>query len=1292
MISFIKSRRHSADGNTPKSPSSSQNNISDRSPTNYHVRTNSGVSSGETNRSLPIQNSSPVLDSYVLTASSPPHLHNQSSTTSNSSIYNHNSMAASITSSPVHMAIDNGTSYHADRNSNSSGNSANNDNAISEDSGGDNDSDGDNNSSFIKTLQFKNLGKPPKTNFFHRFAKRTSLKSPLSPGRLSRTNVTESVITTNPAPAVTTTNINSQVIPSALTNTSNNELNPPYTPLKSGISQTISPFTSPKMNVNNDILPSIQGTISHEWGAPRKSSPIILSNKQSSDGTTSNSTGVSDTKHATNTYMFGEEKLPMMEYDVNNDEEFGNLKKIYHSSDSTDNGTKVNYNNNNKIYTYEYDDNDNTEILKSPLAQRLTNNNRLKHLKQNNRAVRILSQDDLVKLSSEYNPKLLNELLSQNKHIITPISKSSKSPVSSPNKDDIMEIVDSIPGTNIKVDIVPGAKDTTSLEDQKLNLNVKQVEFKTPISDGRNSMNANNNDSEFAKFDDDSDGKAASLTSEADNDNRSRSSSSGSTTSSKFSFEFNKTYGRKSSVRYYAKETADEKDLQDGAQNIYIDDIYEDEDFDEDMNFFDEEDAEDDDHLYNITNRSNDKNANYKSRKTTGYNDISFLSDEDEIPESNKESDRHSKNLINNSKYSDIDDISSVESYESVRKTDLSSIHDLTITDSYLENTVMKNKPVVVKSGVKSYNDLFALSDDDNFSEEEEGDVEFNATKILDTKKVSNNAESEGEGEKSVRSLNEITDSENLKVGIEEVGKNKFNAVANISSNLRKVTNFNDLLDIRSDVEFSEFSDVEQGSICHSSPILPRKSSKIVSKDDLPISLTIKKTAKVNTAQEKNDVVEKSVGKNKSKDTKVKKYKDLFNLSDDEVEQDDDGGGGGGDDECDDYDSDGDAITNYMHNKSYLGINTLQSKRSSCELSDKELDALPPITMASGNSYPLNTPITPRATSPLCNKYGMLSNTCSMNNSVNNAADNNNNNNNLRTLPSHSFNKTFGTTLDASTSTIPPLNSGLGLVQLPSSPSANLPPNTILKYHDINCNLDSEISKSMGDLFFIDEENEDANSDEELHISSGEDTDLLADANIIGTDNVKKRSDKVFLKNNLTRKDDNDNDNDDEFLDEINNVPEDFNFSDDEMKIGSDGKFLNNKRKDSFKTTHSYSEKPLNVARNNKTMSNKVELKNKTVTFFYNSHSDSLSYLPSNPTPIDSTSINDNNSTQLLAPVLQKSLCEPNTSKNLSTKDSQASPNKDYYKNLRTPSVFSEASSLSPIQEGYSSVEASPRK
>lgn len=133
-----------------------------------------------------------------------------------------------------------------------------------------------------------------------------------------------------------------------------------------------------------------------------------------------------------------------------------------------------------------------------------------------------------------------------------------------------------------------------------------------------------------------------------------------------------------------------------------------------------------------------------------------------------------------------------------------------------------------------------------------------------------------------------------------------------------------------------------------------------------------------------------------------------------------------------------------------------------------------------------------------------------------------------------------------------------------SSTLPKLPPparSQTLKYHDLSVNLDSELPQYMSNLYFIGEEEED-----EFNMNS--------------------------TNKSMTQ--------DEEYLDEINTIPEDFEFSDSEQPnvLSSKSSLNRGSLRRSFKGTHSFVAKPRAVPVEPTPLNNKLALHNRTVTFF----------------------------------------------------------------------------------------------
>lgn len=190
-----------------------------------------------------------------------------------------------------------------------------------------------------------------------------------------------------------------------------------------------------------------------------------------------------------------------------------------------------------------------------------------------------------------------------------------------------------------------------------------------------------------------------------------------------------------------------------------------------------------------------------------------------------------------------------------------------------------------------------------------------------------------------------------------------------------------------------------------------------------------------------------------------------------------------------------------------------------------------------------------------------------------------------------------------------------------------------IKYHGVSSLLDNDIQGTMKNLYYIDETDEDR-----------------------------------FLEYSA--------ESEEYYLDEINGIPEDFEFSDDEniMRNLSPLSRLNRTKLLAFRRTHSYSDRPLGVLKDNTPLNYKLEIKNKTVTFFdHNSIHRSYSEPFSSSLLHDSRKSEDNCEDRILD---NKTLASPVT------------PNSSFTK--PSPS-FTQNSSLSPIQESTTSSDASPK-
>ncbi|CCF60022.1 hypothetical protein KAFR_0I02430 [Kazachstania africana CBS 2517] len=162
---------------------------------------------------------------------------------------------------------------------------------------------------------------------------------------------------------------------------------------------------------------------------------------------------------------------------------------------------------------------------------------------------------------------------------------------------------------------------------------------------------------------------------------------------------------------------------------------------------------------------------------------------------------------------------------------------------------------------------------------------------------------------------------------------------------------------------------------------------------------------------------------------------------------------------------------------------------------------------------------------------------------------------------------------------------------------SHLPPpakSQTLKYHDLNSSLDAEVPDLMSNLYFIDEAEED-----EYYNSRN-----------IPNGKTMEQHDKNASSKVMVDKDD------DYYLDEINTIPEDYDYdsesyrNDSQIKRGrlklnfraaksasSDERFPSSSLA-AFKETHSFNSKPNGASKGDTSLKNKLKINNRTVTFF----------------------------------------------------------------------------------------------
>ncbi|CCD23638.1 Zrg8p NDAI_0B06060 [Naumovozyma dairenensis CBS 421] len=660
-----------------------------------------------------------------------------------------------------------------------------------------------------------------------------------------------------------------------------------------------------------------------------------------------------------------------------------------------------------------------------------------------NRKARIHSDDDVINLSKDSSFKInLNSLKK------TPAKLNLDDPSDINNHNNTIRI------PSITFQEASPIKERTSITHSSSTQNNK-------TSNSRLKLASNNNNSDYEDSIND-------FSFEANDEGEETGTETDTDTGSEFSFEYGGINGRTSSMKYYSKpeESPDRNGINNNSP-VYIDDLYEDENFDEDMNYFEDDDEDnnvDEDvgineshyaeqQIMKVSANDFEPNTTNKKGKIQNYNSLFDISDD------NDESETGEMNKIK--KYDDFFDL-----------TDDADDNDDTEGDVD-RNVQIKEQNVLPTKPIKKYNDLFELSDDDH-DDEDNNNADDNST----TKNESHHAYQDN-----------MNISENPKMLVPTI---KLTASQPLTSNSKKITKYKDLFELSDEDEDGhedenpETQDLEESLNTYSiSENIKAKHSP------LPQSIS-------------TGNFDESIYCNKPKSTRINQS----------------------------------TTSSRLPNKSGLHQPLLSS-----HLTDVPLDS--------------DTPKT-----PLESSIG-------------------------------SFDKKFSNRTPLSSS-----NQSTSLFL--SSP--NLPPparSQTLKYHDLNCDLDAEVPGLMSNLYFIDETEEDEYNEKT-------------------TDNRYTMMDTSITTTNT------DND-EDYYLDEINVVPEDFNFSDTdddpELNLRSPlrrRKFLypvSNTQSSlsssisglgsltlspsSFRRTHSYHSKPIGVSRENTPISNKLELNNKTVTFFH---------------------------------------------------------------------------------------------
>lgn len=584
---------------------------------------------------------------------------------------------------------------------------------------------------------------------------------------------------------------------------------------------------------------------------------------------------------------------------------------------------------------------------------------------------------------------------------------------------------------------------------------------------------------------------------------------------SQFSFEFSNLSGRTPSVKYYSKP--EEKPM------VYIDDLYEDEDFDEDMNYYDENE------ISEIMGHGTDNDE-----------------DDGRFPS-------------NNLRLSDFEEENGKEPV---------------IHQSEQIDTVTKREE---KKAIKKYDDLFALSDED---EDEFDDMFADDNDVNGEDPSFDNINDGNQNEDDLIDDNLNADGLN---DDDSNGKNSNGSIIN--------------------QDFEENLDYQNNLGARAEGSVQNLRTAPDSKNDFQKTPEQKHSFEIETMNSMDCPEQNSKGSIKKKKPSAKKavssFSDIFNI-DSDLEGDEDSEDNGFDDNLLDETSEASDLTKIiMANANVQNTDAINSNNHL---------QVPTITRTLiSNDSTLDTPqktpvqilVTPEPDSS--NKFRTPTNL-------------KDNTHMLHPLP-------------------PPARS------------------QALKFHDLNSELDSELPQLMSNLYFIDETEEDMYN--EL--------------------------------NEVTR-------DEDDYIDEINTVPEDFNFSDSENDSQNLRNSLRRSNKGSFRSTYSFTDKPLGVSKESTPMKNKLEVNNKTVTFF-NSPGWSRSPLMDSSIqrirspvklggPFRSSSLNSQHSGKLGVSVADegKGNSPVESVESITPPNSYSAPTPEYLLNY----------SLSPIQEA-SSVTNSPK-
>lgn len=706
-------------------------------------------------------------------------------------------------------------------------------------------------------------------------------------------------------------------------------------------------------------------------------------------------------------------------------------------------------------------------------------------------------------------------------------------------------------------------------------------------------------------------------------------------TGSDFSFEYAGINGRTSSVKYYSK--AEDEELQQN-ERLYIDDLYEDENFDDDMNYFDDEDLDNEEGMLNQveintksifaqnTSKAKSERADIKKSGTalTSYEKIFDLSDD---------IDNDDEVVTDLNEPYDVEDCagthemmkdSSIEknTNETHKKIDdLPKLSDTTNNGPDLLNgKVEKNCSKTVneaksKYRLNSYGDMFNITDDDEDDEEEGNDGngddgngddsclrEKEVTKTIDNDaRVHKSRASDNFGETESKSFSKIKVNVSQKLGGNFEQDASFKLLEkNIEQKNNKLTSYADMFNI-SDEDEDDFFDTRENR--KDEPKVTSFSNaanscfKIEKKEQpKPQTEYIKPRIEIHNLSDENkhnkisnstNVELVSSTKSNSANWKVSKYNDLFDISDEEEDDiyNESNKSAFGPNRLPNQDIDNfSTYTNddnyYLADKPnwqdlYLRDSRLKqhppmkTHNNSLFLSDEENDkeVLTPLTLDEATDSPLKS----KYFTPVKTTLSTATNSKELRHSPVSPMSNNSSplgfglHHKNGTTNNEMKNTKFSNSIGNRHTNI--LNSSIDM-------SHPLPPSTrsnILKFHDINCRFDSEVPDLTSTLYFIDEAEEDAYNNQN------------------GNMNLE---DQYHYD-----------------LDEINTVPEDFEFPENENMKGAKLKLDKFKSSNilssyNYRRTHSYHSKPLGITKEDTPVNNRLELNDKTVTFFNHTWAD----------------------------------------------------------------------------------------